>query len=408
MVTCNTRRNARPRSFEATKRGLRIDVDLLLPKSSQGSWFDPITEAFGLLDCSTERDLFNRIAIPLSHLRSDEESILVRRTHASPRLWANHLSHDAFSATVHVIDSLPDFNDAGEEDSKERGVISALPQCSVIIPPIPFMSVEQLIVDPTLAITTPERADYFCIREADASSSRLASGRAYFRLRPTNIDTSSAVPDSLIMIAFQFQSPDNIDTPPNVTQNGTFHNEPHYDHSSLELPYQPRPRKLRKKDMYLGQRISNRWSYTRYYLRHKKWLRGKINCFVVKTPAVSEGRLKTSEWLEALPWTEAARVSDTNLNFKLKIRKVKIMGSFTNVLTLTSISDSKFEAWRKAVYLLRAQIPSQLLVRAGLFFLGFLFVLASSRGLVQLNWIPSSLWMTVGITYLTNALIRPV
>jgi hypothetical protein len=73
--------------------------------------------------------------------------MLVTRQHASPRLWANHLSRDAISMTVHIIDSQPDFTKADEEDSEEHNVISAMLQCSLIIPPIPFMSIERLIVD---------------------------------------------------------------------------------------------------------------------------------------------------------------------------------------------------------------------------------------------------------------------
>ena len=100
MVTYNTGRKARSRSFEVTKRGLRIDVDLFTFESQPGSWFNPSIDVFGLLDCSTEGGVFNRIAIPLNRPRRVGEDILVTRKHASPRLWANHLSYHAKSATV--------------------------------------------------------------------------------------------------------------------------------------------------------------------------------------------------------------------------------------------------------------------------------------------------------------------
>lgn len=58
---------------------------------------------------------------------------------------------------------------------------------------------------------------------------------------------------------------------------------------------------------------------------------------MVKTPAVSERRLRTPEYLEALPLALSERFSSTGEDFTgVKIRNVRIMGSLTNVLTLTS------------------------------------------------------------------------
>jgi hypothetical protein len=401
MVTYNTRRQARSRTFEVTKKGLCIDVDILM--LGRQPYYNPYPGilAFGLLDCSTEGGIFNRVAIPLSQLSREGEDLLVTRKHASPRLWANHLSRRALSMTVHITDSLPNFTNADEEDSEERGVISALLQCSLIIPPIPFMSIERLIVDPTLAITIPEGANWFCIQEADASAPTLASGRAYFRLRPTNINISSAYPDSLIMIAFQLQPPENINTSPDLLQNETVHNEPHHDH------YQARPSKLRKEN-----RISSGWPYTRYCSLHKKKLHGKIHCFMVKTPAVSEGRLRTPECLEALPWADIAGLSHTDQNFRLEILKAKVMrsGSWRNVLTLTStLDDSHFVGFWNSLIKYRLLFPThipQIWNRLSLSLLGFLSILASSLCLGHKKWFTASLWMVMGISYVTIGLNR--
>jgi hypothetical protein len=398
MVTYNTRRKARSRCFEVTKKGLCIDLDLLALENKSGSWFNPSRDAYGLLDCSTEGGFFNRIAIPLNRHRVDGEDMLVTRKHASPRLWANHLSRRALPMTVHFIDSLPDFTNADEEDSEDRGVISAILQRSLIIPPIPFMSIERLIVDSTLAITVPEGANWFCIQEADASAPTLASGRAYFRLRPTNIDISSAYPDSLIMIAFQLQPPENINKPPDLLQNETVHNEPHHDH------YQARPSKLLKKT-----RISSGWPYTRYCSLHKKKLHGKIHCFMVRTPAVSEGRLRTPECLEALPWADITRLSHADQNFRLDILKAKIMGFRRNVLTLTNILDIQFVvSWNSLVRVLYFDSIhiSQLRIKVSLSLLGILSIFASSLCLVHKKWFAGSLWMVMGISYMTLGLTR--
>jgi hypothetical protein len=259
-------------------------------------------------------------------------------------------------------------------------------------------------MDPTLAITIPKGADCFCIQEADASAPTLASGRAYFRLRPTNMDTSSAYPDSLIMVAFQFQHqpPVDINTPLITTPNDPIHN--YHDYSYLELLYQLCRSRFRKKNTHFGQRISKGWPYMRYCLSERKVLHGKIHCFMVKTPAVSEGRLRIPECLEALPWADIAQLSHTDQNFRLSIQDEKVVESSTNVLTLTSILDSQFVISWKSLFAHRLTDPThpthipQLANRVSLSFLGFQSIIASSLCIVKEKWFAGALYMMLGIS----------
>lgn len=122
-----------------------------------------------------------------------------------------------------------------------------------------------------------------------ASAFTLASGRAYFRLRLTNMNTSSAYPDYL-MIAFQvqYQPPVDINTPLDTSPNDPIHN--YQDHSYLELLYQLCSSKSRKKNMYLGQRISNGWSYLRSaHLTKQNYMEEFTVSWLRRRPCLKEG-----------------------------------------------------------------------------------------------------------------------
>jgi hypothetical protein len=451
------REKGRARSFEVTKKGLCIDIDMLVEYSSQCGIGR--SEFLGLLDCHTDGDLFNRIAIPLSRPKRDGEAILFTRKHSLPQLWPKHQSHRAVFKTVYIIDSLPDFTEAHES--------SAISDGSVIIPVMPFLSVEQLTADPTLAITRPDGVDHLMIQEADASAPTLASGRAYFRFQPTNINTPSAYPDSLVMIAFQLSPPDDIDTPLNgplrnnppldMSRDEAIQDDPHPDHSSLELPYPPGPNKLRKKTMYFeaemerrrerairerecatirqmertigirerprwiewNKRIGNGWPYTRSCRSnpgtlHKTWLKGKVHCFITKTRTVSGELLKTPEYLKTLPWTDSARLGYKDQKFRLRFREEEVMGYKRSALTLTSAVDGQATytlplgmSWSTVTFNALMFDGSQLMRMAGLALLGYLSALGSSFCIVHQNYFAGSLWMVVGMACMTLCLSRP-
>jgi hypothetical protein len=403
-----SRKNGRRKSFEVTKKGLCIDIDLLIfkdkPTSSQNRR-NRRTEAFGLLDCHPAGDLFNRIAIPLGELRKEGENISVKRKHGSPLLWPEHLSHRARFETVYIIDSQPD---STKPSKAERRLRSANSDGSVIIPPVPFLSVELLTADPTLAITRPDGLAHLMIQEIDASAPTLASGRAYFRFQPTNINTPSAHPDSLVMIAFQLSPPDDIEVPLDITRNETIHDGLQLDHVSLEPPYPPGPNKLRKK----RKRIGNGWTYTRSCRSSTGTrLKGKVHCFIIKTPTVSGELLKTPEYLKALPWTDSSRLGHADQKFRLRIQEVEVMGSKRGVLTLTRILDSQFEdSWLLNWGMLGGTSFGLMELQLGrmicLALLGYLSILGSSLCLVHGNWFAGSLWTVLGVACMALCISR--
>jgi hypothetical protein len=457
MVTYDSLTKGRTRSFEVTKKGLCIDIDLVIFENESRRQ-SQLGEVFGLLGCHRDGDLFNRIAIPFSWPKRDGEAILVMRKHGPPRLWPKH-SHRAVFKTVYIIDSLPDITEAHKSSAKSDG--------SVIIPVMPFLSVEQLTEDPTLAITRPDGVDHLMIQEADASAPTLASGRAYFRFQPTNINTPSAYPDSLVMIAFQLSPPDDIDTPLNgplqnnlpldMSRNEAIQGDPHPDPSSLELPFPPGPNTLRKKTMYFevemkrrrerairervrptirqmvraigirerpswiewSKRIGNGWPYTRPCRSnpgtlHKTWLKGKVHCFITKTPTVSGELLKTPEYLKTLPWTDSARLGYKDQKFRLRFRDEEVMGYKRSVLTLTSAADGQVTyTWPLGMSLSTVAFgflmfdESQLIRMVGLLLFGFISALGSSICLVHQNFFAGSLWMVVGMACMTLSLSRP-
>jgi hypothetical protein len=419
MITYDGRKRGL-KSFEVTKKGLRIDIDLLISKVPRlifGEQF-PRFEAFGLLDCRPSGDLFNRIAIPLSLLNKDEENISVMRKHGPTRLWPKHLSHPTFPRTVYIIDSLPDSTEAGKS---ERKPLSANSDGSVIIPSMPLMSVEQLTADPTLYITSPNGLDHLMIREADNSAVTLASGRAYFRFQPINTDVSSAYPDSLVMIAFQLSPPDDIYTGPKKLRKKRkyFGTEMEQRERALTEMEHATTRQTglvaeRGDRAQQSKRIGNGWTYTRSCSNPKTRLKGKVHCLIAKTPTVSVELLKTPEYLKALPWTDSTRLDHADQKFTLRIQEVEVMGSTSSVLTLISISDSQFDdslaqGWKKwlNVQFLFLILEFHLFSWFIFAILGLSFAFATSFCLIHGKLLAGSLWMVLGMTSITSYVSRP-
>ncbi|KAN0110696.1 Heterokaryon incompatibility protein (HET) domain containing protein [Hyaloscypha variabilis] len=422
MITYDGWKRRFPKSFEVTKKGLRIDIDLLISKVAPLKLRDqqiPPFEAFGLLDCCPCGDLFNRIAIPLSPLKQDEENIEIMRKHGPSRLWPKHLSHPTFPTTVYITDSLPDSTEAGKSERKPP---STNLDGSVIIPSMPLMSVEQLTADPTLHITRPNGLDHLIIREADNSAVTLASGRAYFRFQPINTDVSCAYPDSLVMIAFQFSPPDDIDTGPKKLRK-----KRKYFGTEMEQTEGARTERehatTRQTELVVeggdgarqSKRIGNGWTYKRYCSNPKTRLKGKVHCLIAKTPMVSVELLKTPEYLKALPWTDSTRLDYADQKFTLRIQEVEVMGSWSSVLTLMSISDSQFDhslaqgwkKWLNVSFLITIPELHPFSSMAVFITLGFFSAFATSLCLIHGRSLGGSLWIVIGMFSTVIYLSRP-